>query len=49
MEKKKKKKRSLVEMCNLDIVLKAVDTTGDCQRIVLTVGVSQHMHNITNL
>ena len=33
-----------------DRVLKAVDTIGNnCQRLVLTVGVSQHMHTITNL
>ena len=30
-------------------VLKAVDTIGDCQRLAFTVGVSQHMHKITNL
>ena len=30
-------------------VLKAVDTIGNCQSLALTVGVSQHMHKITNL
>ena len=29
--------------------LKTVDTVGNCQRLVFTVGVSQHMHKITNL
>ena len=29
--------------------LKAVDTIGNCQRLVFTVGVSQHTLNITNL
>ena len=28
---------------------KTVDTIGNCQRLVFTVGVSQHMHKITNL
>ena len=31
------------------MALKTMDTVGNCQRLVLTVGVSQHMHNITNL
>ena len=31
------------------IGLKAVDTIGNCQRLAFTVGVSQHMHKITNL
>ena len=31
------------------IILKAVDTIGNCQRLAFTVGVSQHMHQITNL
>ena len=31
------------------VPLKAVDTIGNCQRLVFTVGVSQHMHKITNL
>ena len=30
-------------------MLKAVDTIGNCQRLAFTVGVSQHMHKITNL
>ena len=30
-------------------VLKTVDTIGNCQRLAFTVGVSQHMHTITNL
>ena len=29
--------------------LKAVDTIGNCQSLAFTVGVSQHMHKITNL
>ena len=29
--------------------LNAVDTIGNCQRLAFTVGVSQHMHKITNL
>ena len=29
--------------------LKAVDTIGNCQRQVVSLGVSQHMHKITNL
>ena len=29
--------------------LKAVDNIGNCQRLAFTVGVSQHMHKITNL
>ena len=29
--------------------LKAVDTIGNCQRAVFSLGVSQHMHKITNL
>ena len=29
--------------------LKTVDTIGNCQRLVFTVGVSQHMHKIINL
>ena len=31
------------------VSLKAVDTIGNCQRLAFTVGVSQHMHKITNL
>ena len=30
-------------------ILKTMDTIGNCQRPVFTVGVPQHMHNITNL
>ena len=30
-------------------LLKAVDTIGNCQRLAFTVGVSQHMHKISNL
>ena len=30
-------------------LLKAVDTIGNCQRLAFAVGVSQHMHKITNL
>ena len=29
--------------------LNAVDTVGNCQRQVFSLGVSQHMHKITNL
>ena len=29
--------------------LKTMDTIGNCQRPVFTLGVSQHMHKITNL
>ena len=31
------------------IVLKAVDTIGNYQALAFTVGVSQHMHNLTYL
>ena len=31
------------------VILKAVDTIGNCQRLAFIVGVSQHMHEITNL
>ena len=34
---------------SLGLVLKAVDTIGNCQRLDCSVGVSQHMHKITNL
>ena len=30
-------------------ILKTLDTIGNCQRIFFTVGVSQHMHKITNM
>ena len=30
-------------------VLKTLDTNGNCQRPVFSLGVSQHMHKITNL
>ena len=33
----------------ISFFLKTVDTIGNCQRLVFTVGVSQHMHKITNL
>ena len=29
--------------------LKPVDTIGNCQRLVFSLAVSQHMHKITNL
>ena len=29
--------------------LKTLDTIGNCERLVFTVGVSQHMHTVTNL
>ena len=29
--------------------LKALDAIGNCQRLAFTVGVSQHMHKITNM
>ena len=31
------------------VILKAVDTIGNCQRLAFTVGVFQYMHKITNL
>ena len=34
---------------NLRMPLKAVDTIGNCKRLAFTVGVSQHMHKITNM
>ena len=34
---------------NFRAVLKTLETNGKCQRVVSTVGVSQHMHKITNL
>ena len=33
----------------LPFSLKTVDTIGNCQRLAFTVGVSQHVHTITNL
>ena len=30
-------------------ILKTLDTNGNCQRPVFSLGVSQHMHKITNL
>ena len=36
-------------MFAMSVALKAVDTIGNCQRLAFTVGVSQHMHKITNL
>ena len=35
-------------LCTTRVPLKAVDTIGNCQRLAFTVGVSQHMHKITN-
>ena len=32
-----------------NVPLKTLDTIGNCQRLVLTVGAYQHMHKITNL
>ena len=29
--------------------LKTLDTFGNCQRLVFSLGVSQHMHQITNM
>ena len=29
--------------------LKTLETIGNCQRLVFSLGVSQHMHNITDL
>ena len=48
------KAMSIVQYCMLGLKrsvfsLKAVDTIGNCQRLAFTVGVSQHMHKITNL
>ena len=34
---------------SLKCLLKTVDTIGNCQRQVFSLGVSQHMHKITNL
>ena len=31
------------------VSLKTLDTIGNCQRLVFSLGVSQHMHKITNL
>ena len=31
------------------VCLKTVDTIGNCHRLAFKVGVSQHMHKITNL
>ena len=31
------------------VPLKTLDTIGNCQRLAFTVGVSQHMHKLTNL
>ena len=31
------------------IIYGTLDTIGNCQRLAFTVGVSQHMHKITNL
>ena len=39
----------IVYKCTKYALLKAVDTIGNCQRLAFTVGVSQHMHKITNL
>ena len=33
----------------ITVWLKAVDTIGNCQKLVFTLGVSHHMHKITNL
>ena len=33
----------------LTLMLKPVDTIGNCQRLAFTVSVPQHMHKITNL
>ena len=33
----------------MQMSLKTLNTIGNCQRLVFTVGVSQHMHKITNL
>ena len=32
-----------------DLKLKTLDTIGNCKRLVFSLGVSQHMHKITNL
>ena len=39
----------LEELPKLYPALKAVDTIGNCQRPLFSLGVSQHMHKITNL
>ena len=43
----KQKSENILKLQTL--LLKTVDTIGNCQRLVFTVGVSQHMHKITNL
>ena len=40
---------SLQELYNRSPALKTLDTIGNCQRPVFSLGVSQHMHKITNL
>ena len=37
------------EKSSLTLVLKTMDTSGNCQRTVFSLRVSQHMHKITNL
>ena len=45
----KQKANFKVDECDECDVLKTVDTIGNCQSIDFTVGVSQHLHKITNL
>ena len=42
---------NLLGICNqyTILTLKTLDAIGNCQRLVFTVGVPQHMHQITNL
>ena len=43
--------QSINQLKTLDTIgnFQRLDTIGNCQRLVFTVGVSQHMHKITNL
>ena len=41
--------RNNLERGSQGTTLKAVDTIGNCHSLAFTVGVSQHMHKITNL
>ena len=40
---------AVVPLQNFSTHLKTLDTIGSCQRSVFSLGVSQHMHKITNL
>ena len=47
--KKKKTVNNLFNHFKMEAVLKTLDTIGNCQRQVLSLCVSQHMQNMTNL